>query len=166
MSGLITCGQCGSPFTGGGGPKGAPGDRDRFRFYRCSGTVKRKPVCGPPTCHLSKRHIEPKVIDAVAAVVSSPIVADMIWRRWHNGLRRGGGAGRRPAPRRPARAAGLRRGAPQVGENLVDHSGLGNEGDDAHLVSAPGTLERVDLKDPAQQLRPAAAGFRERGRHG
>ncbi len=38
---------------------------------------------------------------------------------------------------------------PQLGENPVDHSGLGNEGDDAHLVSAPGTPERVDLKDPA-----------------
>ena len=32
-------------------------------------------------------------------------------------------------------------------------------------MSAPGTPERGDLKDPAQQLRPAAAGFRERGRH-
>ncbi len=52
-----------------------------------------------------------------------------------------------------------------MGEDSVDHSGLGNEGDDAHLVSAAGTPERVDLKDPAQQLRPAAAGFRERGRH-
>ena len=46
-----------------------------------------------------------------------------IWRRWRNGLRRGGGAVRRPAPRRRAGAAGLRRGAPQVGENPVDHSG-------------------------------------------
>ena len=53
-----------------------------------------------------------------------------------------------------------------MGEDPVDHLGLGNEGDDAHLVSAPGTPERVDLKDPAQQLRPAAAGFRERRRHG
>ena len=53
-----------------------------------------------------------------------------------------------------------------MGENLVDHSGLGNEGDDVHLVCAPRTPERVDLKDPAQQLRPAAAGFRERAWHG
>ncbi len=62
------------------------------------------------------------------------------------GLRRGGGAGRRPAPRRRARAAGFRSGAVQVGENPVDHSGLGSEGDDAHPVSAPGTPERVELK--------------------
>jgi len=78
LSGLITCGQCGSPFTGGGGPKGPPGDPDRYRFYRCSGTVKREPVCGPPTCHLSKRHIEPAVIDAVADVVSNPVVSKLI----------------------------------------------------------------------------------------
>ena len=36
-------------------------------------------------------------------------------------------------------AAGLRRGAPQLGENPVDHLGLGKEGDDAYLVSALGT---------------------------
>ncbi len=33
-----------------------------------------------------------------------------------------------------ARAAGLRSDAVQVGENPVDRSGLGNEGDDAHLM--------------------------------
>ena len=75
-------------------------------------------------------------------------------------------SGREPIARPRARAAGLRSGAAQVGENPVDHSGLSNEGDDAHLVSAAGTPERVDLKDPAQQLRPAAAGFLEGGRHG
>ncbi len=78
LSGLITCGQCGSSFTGGGGPKGPPGDPDRYRFYRCSGTVKREPVCGAPTCHLTRRHIEPAVIDAVADVVSNPIVSGLI----------------------------------------------------------------------------------------
>jgi hypothetical protein len=30
--------------------------------------------------------------------------------------------------------------------------GLGNECDDAHLVSAPGTLERVDLEDAPQRV--------------
>ncbi len=78
LSGLITCGQCGSPFTGGGGPKGPADDPDRYRFYRCSGTVKREPVCHAPTCNLMKRHIEPVVIAAVADVVSNPVVADLI----------------------------------------------------------------------------------------
>ena len=78
LSGLITCGQCGSRFTGGGGPKGPAGDPDRYRFYRCSGTVKRKPVCGAPTCNLAKRNIEPAVIDAVSDVVSNPKVYSMI----------------------------------------------------------------------------------------
>ena len=78
LTGLITCGQCGSRFTGGGGPKGPAGDPDRYRFYRCSGTVKRKPVCGAPTCNLAKRHIEPAVIDAVSDVVSNPMVYSMI----------------------------------------------------------------------------------------
>ena len=78
LSGLITCTQCGSPFTGGGGPKGPADDPDRYRFYRCSGTVKREPVCGAPTCHLIKRHIEPAVIDAVADVVLNPVVSELI----------------------------------------------------------------------------------------
>jgi hypothetical protein len=37
-------------------------------------------------------------------------------------------------------------------EDAVDHMGLGNECDDAHLVSAPGTLERVDLEDAPQRV--------------
>ena len=81
----------------------------------------REPIARPGsgTARATSRHArtpaapEPRDLEAVA-----------------NGLRRGGGAGRSPAPRRRARAAGLRRGAPQVGENPVDHSGLGNEGDD------------------------------------
>jgi len=36
--------------------------------------------------------------------------------------------------------------------------------DDAPLISAAETPERVDLADPAQQLRPVAAGFLEGGR--
>ena len=78
LSGLITCAQCGSPFTGAGGPKGPADDPDRYRFYRCSGTVKREPVCGAPTCHLMKRHIELAVIDEVADEVSKPVVCKLI----------------------------------------------------------------------------------------
>ncbi|MBI4543404.1 MAG: hypothetical protein HY705_10265 [Gemmatimonadetes bacterium] len=50
-------------------------------------------------------------------------------------------------------------------KDLVDYPGLGNEADEAHRVAAPGTPERVDLEDPAQQLRPAAAGCVDCGWH-
>ena len=49
-----------------------------------------------------------------------------IWRRWRNGLRRGGGAGRRPAPRRRARAAGLGRGT--LGGRTSRARGIDNAG--------------------------------------
>ena len=52
--------------------------------------------------------------------------------------------------------------AAQVGQNPVDHVRLGNEPDDAHRVAAPGTAQRVDLEDPAEQLRPAPAHLVER----
>jgi urocanate hydratase len=50
---------------------------------------------------------------------------------------------------RAGRAAGIRQWqghAAQVGESPVDHSGLGNEGDDEHLVCPAGTPQRVDLR--------------------
>ena len=110
----------------------------------------REPVARPGSgrARATSRHVrtpaapEPKDLEAVA-----------------QGLRRGDGAGGLPAPRRRAGAAGLRSDTAQVGENPVDHSGLGNEGDDAHLVSAPGTPKRVDLKDPAQVELTESGGF-------
>lgn len=78
LSGLLTCAQCGSLYRGGGGPKGPPEDVDRYRFYRCSGAVKREPICGGRIGTLQKRFIEPAVIDVVAKVVSNPVVYRMI----------------------------------------------------------------------------------------
>lgn len=63
-----------------------------------------------------------------------------------------------------ARAAGGRRTAAQVGQYPIDHVRLGNHPHDAHRVAAPGTAQRVDLEDPAEQLRPAPTGLGERGR--
>jgi len=40
------------------------------------------------------------------------------------------------------------------GEDPLDQLGLGNESDEVHLLPAPGTLQRVDLEDTAQQLGP------------
>jgi hypothetical protein len=37
-----------------------------------------------------------------------------------------------------------------VGEDPVDHLGLGSEGDDAHLVATAGAPEWVDLEETAQ----------------
>jgi hypothetical protein len=52
-----------------------------------------------------------------------------------------------------------------VREDPVDHGWLGDERDHPHRVAAPRTAERVDLEDPPQQLRPAAAHVGLRGRH-
>jgi hypothetical protein len=47
-------------------------------------------------------------------------------------------------------------------EDPGDHGGLGDHGDDPHQPLAPGTGERIDLEDAAQQLRPAESGCAER----
>jgi hypothetical protein len=44
-----------------------------------------------------------------------------------------------------------------MGEDPGDHDGLGDHGDDPHQPLAPGTGERIDLEDAAEQLRPAVA---------
>jgi len=46
-----------------------------------------------------------------------------------------------------------------VGEDLVDHRRLGDEGDDAHRTVAGRTRQRVDVEDLLQQGRPPAGGF-------
>ena len=43
-----------------------------------------------------------------------------------------------------------------MGQDPGDHGGIGDHGDDPHPPLALGAAERVDFKDPAQQLRPAA----------
>ena len=49
-----------------------------------------------------------------------------------------------------------------MGEDLVDHRGLRDEGDDAHRAVAGGTGERVDLENLLQEGRPSASGFGRR----
>ena len=45
---------------------------------------------------------------------------------------------------------------PEVGEDLVDHRRLRDDGDDAHRAVAAGTGERVDLENLLKQGRPPA----------
>jgi len=52
-----------------------------------------------------------------------------------------------------------------MGEDPGDHGGLGDHGDDPHQPLAPGTGERIDLEDAAEQLRPAESGCAERPVH-
>ena len=118
-------------------------------------------------------------------------------RRWDSRPRRrsprgGGGSGPSSGDRRsvggrawgacrtPARGGPRRWGAPwpgvrltggagsEVGEDLVDHRRLRDEGDDAHRAVAGGTRERVDLEDLLEERRPPAGGLRRResGRRG
>jgi len=74
-------------------------------------------------------------------------------------LGRGSVGGGLPVPRRSARASACGSGASQVIQDAVDHLGLGDERDEAHCLAASRTRERVDLEDPAQQLRPAGGHF-------
>lgn len=78
LSGLLTCAQCGKPYRGGGGPKGPPGDPDRYRFYRDSGGVGTRPVCEGRLGTLQRRWAEPRVVDAVAGVVQDPATREAI----------------------------------------------------------------------------------------
>jgi hypothetical protein len=52
-----------------------------------------------------------------------------------------------------------------MGEDPGDHGGLGDHGDDPRQPLAPGTGERIDLEDAAEQLRPAESGCAERPVH-
>jgi hypothetical protein len=52
-----------------------------------------------------------------------------------------------------------------MGEDPGDHGGFGDRGDDPHQPLAPGTGERIDLEDAAEQLRPAESGCAERPAH-
>jgi DNA invertase Pin-like site-specific DNA recombinase len=78
LSGLLKCSQCGKSYVGGGGPKGPPDDRDRYRFYRDSGGVAPRGVCPGPLGTLQKRVVEPQVIRAICEVVSQPAVREVI----------------------------------------------------------------------------------------
>jgi hypothetical protein len=52
-----------------------------------------------------------------------------------------------------------------MGEDPGDPGGLGDHGDDPHQPLAPGTGERIDLEEAAEQLRPAESGCAERPVH-
>ena len=72
LSGLLTCAQCGRPYVGGGGGvnRKNPDDRDRYRFYKCSGSLADE--CAGRIGTLIKRFIEPAVIDVIADAVANP----------------------------------------------------------------------------------------------
>lgn len=77
LSGLILCSACGCPYIGGGGRKGPPEDRDRYRFYR-EDPVERRVRCPGPMGTITKRMLEPLVLDAIGDVVRQPSVAGLI----------------------------------------------------------------------------------------
>lgn len=77
LSGLLTC-TCGRPYVGGGGVKGPPEDRDRYRFYRCAGQKGEPWTCAAPSGVLPRRLIEPAVVQIVGDVVADPAVTALI----------------------------------------------------------------------------------------
>ncbi len=74
MSGFIRCADCGSHYIGGGGPrpKKAGIDRDRYRFY------KEAHPCGDLTGTLTKRIVEPLIIEAIGSILRQPPVFRLI----------------------------------------------------------------------------------------
>ncbi len=74
LSGFISCAHCGSPFVGGGGRKGPPGDEDRYRFYVDRGSIPRRfvdrAVCRGTVGTLRKRWIEQRVVHEIARVLA------------------------------------------------------------------------------------------------
>ena len=78
LSGLIRCAHCGERYVGAGGPKGPPGDPDRYRFYRDRGGVEPNVVCEGHLGTLQRRVVEPKVLEVIGEVVSHPAVQELI----------------------------------------------------------------------------------------
>lgn len=72
LSGLLTCAHCGNPYIGSGGPVGPEGDVDRYRFYRDRGTDRRYGACPGNPGLLSRRYIEPKVLQVIGRVIGQP----------------------------------------------------------------------------------------------
>lgn len=79
LSGLIHCAICGMPYGGGGGAinRRDPSDPDRYRFYKDSGSAA-DPSCPGRTGTLTKRIVEPLVVEEISRVVSDPLVRQMI----------------------------------------------------------------------------------------
>jgi DNA invertase Pin-like site-specific DNA recombinase len=92
LSGLLTCAHCDGHYVGHGGPMGPPDDPDRYRYYADTGGELGR--CPGPLGTLQRRVVEPQVIDAVAHVVSSPIVARAIERELDRLLATDGREGR------------------------------------------------------------------------
>jgi hypothetical protein len=65
-------------------------------------------------------------------------------------------SGRVDAGGRAGRAARVDALDREMPEDLPDHPGFRDERDDAHRPAATGADQRVDLVDPADQLRPAS----------
>jgi DNA invertase Pin-like site-specific DNA recombinase len=80
LSGLIRCAHCGHSYIGGGGNRNTrdPSDPDRYRFYKDSGGPFEREVCPGRLGTVSKRWVEPAVIDAIAEVVSQPGMQQLI----------------------------------------------------------------------------------------
>ena len=76
LSGLLTCAHCGDTLIGGGGPKGPPGDPNRYRCYRHAVLSNPRPFAPATDCParmstVPKRVVEPAVIAVVTDLVGS-----------------------------------------------------------------------------------------------
>jgi DNA invertase Pin-like site-specific DNA recombinase len=86
LSGMIRCAQCNEPYRGGGGPKGPPGDPDRYRFYVDRGGAEGR--CTGFLGTLQRRLVEPQVLVAIGTVVAQPSVQHAIDRAFDEALAR------------------------------------------------------------------------------
>lgn len=95
LSGLLTCAHCGGALIGGGGPKGPPGDPNRYRFYRHAFLANQKPFKAQPEINcpalmatVQKRIVEPAVIGALAGMIGSATVRRALERACDRALAR------------------------------------------------------------------------------
>jgi DNA invertase Pin-like site-specific DNA recombinase len=116
---LITCSECGAPYTGSGGPRGPDNEPDRYRFYRERPSDKK---CGDRQGTLQKRIIEPAVISAVAKVVGHPKVQRLVAEALDRLLAGVPDTRKALAKEREGLEAQIKRIVERVGQGLIEDS--------------------------------------------
>lgn len=162
LSGLITCGHCGQPFTGKGGPTGPAGDPDRYRMYghQVLGTRHAEAPNVPcPYLHgiLPRRIVEPQVLALLERHLADPRVLKEINRQVDLAFRRlGSGSEARKEELERERAAIVQKRDRLV--NLAAEGVLSREDIAGKLAEFRAATESIDLQ--LHQLRFAASRLR------
>ncbi len=91
LSGLLTCATCGATFVGGGKVAGFAGDDPRSKMFYRESTGKGH-RCSERAINFLRREVEPKVIAAIAGVISQQDFALALREEWARALDESSGA--------------------------------------------------------------------------